>query len=138
MSDETKNKFNSYNTSLKYKKRVKNSWKNLKSTLIKLKSKNKKIVAYGASAKSGTISRCANIGSDLIDFYIDDSPSKQGLYTPIYHIPILSRKEGFKKKIDYILILAVNYAQIIMKKEEEFKKKGGKFIIPRGEKIEII
>ncbi len=138
ISDEVKYKFNSYSTSLKYKKSVKNSWKNLKNTLVKLKSKNKKIVAYGASAKSGTISRCANIGSNLIDFYIDDSPSKQGLYTPIYHIPILSRKEGFKKKIDYILILAVNYAEIIMKKEDKFKKRGGKFIIPRGEKIQIL
>ena len=60
------------------------------------------------------------------------------MYTPIYHIPILSRTEGFKKKIDYILILAVNYADIIMKKEKNFKSNGGKFIIPRGEKIEII
>jgi hypothetical protein len=50
----------------------------------------------------------------------------------------MSRKNAFKKKIDYILILAVNYAKIIMNKEKNFKKMGGKFIIPRGEKIEII
>ena len=60
------------------------------------------------------------------------------MYTPIYHIPILSRAQGFKKKIDYILILAVNYADIIMKKESKFKKQGGKFIIPRGERIQIV
>ena len=70
--------------------------------------------------------------------FIDDSPSKQGMYTPIYHIPILSRKRAFKKKIDYILILAVNYADIIMSKEADFKKSGGHFIIPRGEDIQII
>jgi hypothetical protein len=60
------------------------------------------------------------------------------MFTPIFHIPILSRKKAFKKKIDYILILAVNYADIIMKKEKKFHQNGGKFIIPRGEKIEIL
>ena len=132
------NKINTYKTSKIYEKKVKNSWKILKQELIKLKKENKTIVAYGASAKSGTISRCAGLGKELIDYYIDDSPSKQGLYTPIYNIPILSKKDGYKKKIDYLLILAVNYADMIIKKESEFKRKGGKFIVPRGEKIQYI
>lgn len=131
-------KLNTLEKSLEFKVKVKNSWKNLRNALIDLKKKNNKIVAYGASAKAGTISTCAKIDSSLIDFFIDDAPSKQGKYTPIFHIPILSRKSAFKKKIDYILILAVNYADIIMKKEKKFKEKGGKFIIPRGERIEII
>lgn len=135
---EKANKINSYKTSKIYEKKVKNSWKILKQELIKLKKENKTIVAYGASAKSGTISRCADLGKDLIDFYIDDSPSKQGLYTPIYNIPILSKKDGYRKKIDYLLILAVNYADMIIKKETEFKRKGGKFIVPRGEKIQFV
>jgi C-methyltransferase. len=60
------------------------------------------------------------------------------LFTPIYNIPILSKKEGYKKKIDYLLILAVNYADMIIKKEKEFGKKGGKFIVPRGETIQYL
>ncbi len=138
LDDEKINKLNSFSSSLRFKKSVQNSWKNLKNCLVDLKKKKKKIVAYGASAKAGTISRCAKIGRELVDFYIDDSPSKQGLYSPIYHVPIISRKEAFKKKIDYILILAVNYADIIMKKEKKFKLNGGKFIIPRGEEIQIL
>ncbi len=138
LNDEKINNLNTFKSSLEFKKKVKNSWRKLNNTLIELKNKKKRIVAYGASAKAGTISRCANIGPKLIDFYIDDSPSKQGLYTPIYHIPILSRKLAFKKKIDYILILAVNYADIIMRKESDFKKKGGYFILPKGEDIQII
>ena len=133
---ESKHKINNYKTSLQYRKKVENSWKILRNELIKLKKQKKTIVAYGASAKSGTISKCANLDKSLIDFYIDDSPSKQGLYTPIFHIPILSKKEGYKRKIDYILILAVNYAEMIMKKEIVYKNRGGKFLIPRGEKVE--
>ena len=120
---ENKNNINTFKTSKKYQIKVKNSWKNLKNELIKLKKNKKTIVAYGASAKSGTISRCADLGKNIIDFYIDDSKSKQGLFTPIYHIPILSKKDGYKKKIDYILILAVNYADMIIKKEKNLKKR---------------
>ena len=138
MNEEKNSNLNTLKKSLEFKNSVKNSWKNLRDSLVKLKKQNKKIVAYGASAKAGTISTCAKIDSTLVDFFIDDSPSKQGKYTPIFHIPIMSRKNAFKKKIDYILILAVNYAKIIMNKEKSFKKMGGKFIIPRGEKIEII
>ena len=138
MNEEKNSNLNTLKKSLEFKNSVKNSWKNLRDSLVKLKKQNKKIVAYGASAKAGTISTCAKIDSTLVDFFIDDSPSKQGKYTPIFHIPIMSRKNAFKKKIDYILILAVNYAKIIMNKEKNFKKMGGKFIIPRGEKIEII
>lgn len=138
MNEEKNSNLNTLKKSLEFKTSVKNSWKNLRDSLVKLKKQNKKIVAYGASAKAGTISTCAKIDSTLVDFFIDDSPSKQGKYTPIFHIPIMSRKNAFKKKIDYILILAVNYAKIIMNKEKNFKKMGGKFIIPRGEKIEII
>ncbi len=138
MSEEKNSNLNTLKKSLEFKTSVKNSWKNLRDSLVELKKQNKKIVAYGASAKAGTISTCAKIDSTLVDFFIDDSPSKQGKYTPIFHIPIMSRKNAFKKKIDYILILAVNYAKLIMNKEKNFKKMGGKFIIPRGERIEII
>ena len=106
--------------------------------LKKLKLENSSIAAYGASAKAGTIVKCADIGADLIDFYIDDSKSKQGLFTPIYHVPIISREEASKKEPDYLLILAVNYADNIMAKEKQFHESGGKFIIPRGTDIQIV
>ncbi len=138
LKEEKKDNINSLEKSLEFKNKVKKSWINLKKILINLKNSKKTIVAYGASAKAGTISTCAKLDSKIIDFFIDDSPSKQGKYTPIFHIPILSRKEAFKKKIDYILILAVNYADIIIKKEKNFRDKGGRFIIPRGENVEIL
>ena len=96
--DEKKLKLNTLEKSLEFSQKVKNSWKNLRSALISLKKKKNTIVAYGASAKAGTISTCAKIDNKLVDFFIDDAPSKQGKYTPIFHIPIISRKEAFKKK----------------------------------------
>ena len=136
--DEDQNKLNTYEVSMIYRDQVHTAWSNLKNVLKKLKLENSSIAAYGASAKAGTIVKCADIGADLIDFYIDDSKSKQGLFTPIYHVPIISREEASKKEPDYLLILAVNYADNIMAKEKQFHESGGKFIIPRGTDIQIV
>jgi hypothetical protein len=60
-------------------------------------------------------------------------PAKQGWYTPVDHIPIISRDEAEKKLPDYFTILAPNYADVIMEKEARFRQGGGKFIIPKGD-----
>ena len=102
----------------------------LTKTLLNLKKKGKKIVAYGASAKATTLLQYCNIDSRVIDYITDSAPSKQGKFTPGTHIPIV-KPEILKNKIpDYIVITAWNYADNIMEKEKWFKENGGKFIIP--------
>ena len=80
-----------------------------------------------------TILKCSKLGKKQISYFVDDSPAKQGLYTPVDHIPIISRKEANNKLPDYFIILAPNYSEIIIGKEKKFIKKGGKFIIPKNE-----
>ncbi|EKD90298.1 MAG: C-methyltransferase [uncultured bacterium] len=46
------------------------------------------------------------------------------------HIPIVSPIKIEKEHPDYILILAWNFAESIIKKLDNYKKSGGKFIIP--------
>lgn len=135
---EEKNLINDYKTSLAYRQKVIEAATRLRQMLESLKKQGKKIAGYGASAKGGTIARCSNIGKDLIDYYVDDSPAKQGLYTPIYHIPIISRQEAEKNMPDYFLIFAANYAQSIIAREQKFLKNGGHFIIPHGADIQIV
>jgi SAM-dependent methyltransferase len=135
---EKDEKTNTLESSYEYQSEVKTAWVNLKTVLKKIKEKGASIAAYGASAKGGTIARAADLGGGLIDYYVDDSIAKHGLYTPIYHIPIISRDEAEEKVPDYFLILAVNYAENIMAKEKSFKDNGGKFIVPKGTDIQII
>lgn len=94
--------------------------------LQEIKSKGKSIVGYGAPAKGNTLLNYFKIGPDVLDYIVDDSPWKQGLYTPGTHIPVVSFDELAKRKPDYILILAWNFAEPIMKKCAGF----GNFIIP--------
>ena len=111
--------------------------KDLVTLLKKLKKQGKKIVGYGASAKGNTMLQYCNIGRELIDYIIDTTPSKQGKYTPGTHIPVHKPEYLKKDKPDYILILAWNYADLIIKKENELRKNGVKFIVPIP-KIKII
>ena len=70
------------------------------------------------------------LDGDLLDYIVDDSPLKQGLYSPGLHIPVLPSSELYKTRPDYVLILAWNFAESIMNNHNEFSKLGGKFIIP--------
>jgi len=56
--------------------------------------------------------------------------TKQNLYMPGTHIPIVSPKKIKEDIPDYILILAWNYAEAIIQKEQWFVRQGGKFILP--------
>ena len=73
----------------------------------------------------------------LMDFITDTTPAKQGLFTPGSHIPIRPPETISKKTPDYMVLLAWNYADAIVKKESGFRERGGKFIIPVPE-VKII
>ena len=77
------------------------------------------------------------IDEKMIDFIIDDNPLKQGLYSPGRHIPVYSSEKIYEKNPDYLIILAWNFSQSIMKKHQKFNDNGGHFIIPLP-KLEVI
>jgi SAM-dependent methyltransferase len=111
-----------------FAKRVNKSRADLTQLMKEIKQQDKKIVSYGATYKSATIFNFCGINSDLIDYIIDTTPNKQGKFSPGMHIPIVSPEEGFDNSVDYAFLGAWNFREEIMKKENNFIKKGGKFI----------
>jgi len=91
--------------------------------LIKLKNENQKVCAYGAAAKGNTLLNFCKINSDLIYCIFDNSKSKQGMFMPGSHIPVLSSKSIKKIKPDYILILPWNIREEIKKQLKKYKSK---------------
>lgn len=102
----------------------------LKATLDQLKIAGKKIAAYGASAKGATFLNFFGIGETVLDFVVDRSPVKQGLYTPGTHLVIDQPEQLIAKGIDYALLLTWNFAEEILQQQKEYRAQGGKFIIP--------
>lgn len=131
LKNEIDKKLNTLETSLKFKTKVMDQVSSLKSLIIDLKKKGKKIAGYGASAKGLIILKCSNIGKKL-EYFVDDSPAKQGFYSPVDHTPVISRRDAEKKLPDYFVITAPNYSDIIIRKERKFIENGGKFIIPKN------
>jgi len=127
---ERKMKLTQKKTYTDYANLILNNKVKLVALLTDLKIKGKTIAAYGAPAKGNTLLNFFSIGTEILDFVVDDSPFKQGLYTPGKHIPVVSSKVLYEKKPDYLLILAWNFADPIMKMHAKYKELGGKFIIP--------
>ncbi len=100
-----------------------------------LKSQGKSIAGYGSPAKATTLLSFCNLGSDVIDYIVDDSPLKQGLYLPGMHIPIVSSEMLDKRQPDYVIVLAWNFAEEILKKTKKYADAGVKFIIPVPEPV---
>jgi len=124
-------------TYLDFSDKVVNNAKNVKGLLVSLKSQGKKIIGYGASAKGNTLLNYFGIGVDLLDYIVDTTPLKQGLYSPGTHIPVVHPDKIKEDAPDDILILAWNYADAIIEKERVLREKGVKFIIPVSE-VKII
>tara|TARA_X000000950_G_scaffold181070_1_gene219589 strand:- start:404 stop:946 length:543 start_codon:yes stop_codon:yes gene_type:complete len=131
LNEENTSNLNSFEVSKKYRESVLSTSKDLKNLVTKLKKQKKKIAGYGAAAKGMTILKCSGIGKEL-SYFVDDSPAKQGLYSPVDHVPIISRKKAQKNLPDYFIILAPNYSEVIISKEKKFIKNGGKFIVPKN------
>lgn len=112
-----------------FEERVNKICRDLKKTLLKIKQRSPRVVGYGATAKSTTLLNYAKIGSDIIDYVSDITPTKIGKYTPGTHIPIKSHDFFRVDNPAYTLLLAWNHKKEIFKKEKEYRKKGGKFIL---------
>jgi len=130
LQKEKKSKLKNIETYQNFSKKILENRRKLIGLLTKLKLYGKRIVGYGAPAKGNTLLNYFKIGPEILDYIVEDSHLKVGLYTPGTHIPIVSSKQLQKDNPDYVFILAWNFAPSIQKKLAWFKKRGKKFIIP--------
>ena len=88
--------------------------------LNKLKKDGKKVVAYGATSKSTTVTNYFGITPELVECIYDTTPIKHNKLSPGAHIPVLPYKQFRESNPDYVLLFAWNHATEIMKKEQDY------------------
>ncbi len=94
------------------------------------KAAGRSIAAYGAAAKGTVLLNAFGIGADTIDFVADRSPHKQGRYMPGVHVPIVPVERLVERAPDLCLLLAWNFADEILEQQAEYRRRGGRFILP--------
>lgn len=114
----------------KFAEDVKEHRRQLRALLDGIKRQGKRIVGVSAPAKGNTLLNYCGIDSSTLDYLTEKSRLKRGLFTPGTHIPIYGDEKLVEDNPDYALILAWNFADEIMSNLEDYRKKGGRFIIP--------
>lgn len=117
-------------TLLQFSEKVQRHKEHLRSLLLDLKKKGKRIVGISAPAKGMALLNYANIDTSILDYVTEKSTLKIGKYTPGTHVPVKPDGILLKDMPDYGLLLAWNLAEEIMNNLKEYKQRGGKFIIP--------
>jgi len=117
-------------TYLTFGEQVKSTKRKLLKFLIEAKAQGKAIAAYGAPAKGNTLLNYCGVGRDFIDYTVDRSPYKQGLFLPGTHIPILHPDKIRETQPDYVLILPWNLKEEIMTQMAYIAEWGGQFVVP--------
>jgi methylation protein EvaC len=94
-----------------------------------LRGQGKRVVGYGATSKSTTVTNYCGITPAHVEFISDTTPTKQGKLSPGAHIPIKPYTEFSRKYPDYALLFAWNHAAEIRDKERAFLAAGGRWLV---------
>jgi SAM-dependent methyltransferase len=104
--------------------------KKLRGLLEGLAREGRRIAGYGAPAKGCTLLSYTGIGSDQLECLVDRNSYKQGRYFPGCRLPIRNPDWLLETQPDYTLILPWNFADEIVAQQAEYRRRGGRFIIP--------
>ncbi len=113
-----------------FARRVEALRSSLRALVGELKAAGRRIAAYGAAAKGATLLNTCGLGAESIDFVVDRSPHKQGRYMPGARVPIVVPERLVEAMPDVALLLSWNFADEILAQQAEYRRRGGRFIIP--------
>ncbi len=95
-----------------------------------LKSRGKRLAAYGASAKGNVLLNYCQLGKETLDYVVDDTHAKQGKLYPGNLLPIVNRDHLRTSPPDYLLLLAWNFVDEMVSNTTDYRAHGGRYIVP--------
>jgi hypothetical protein len=113
-----------------FEQQVRRTKRKLLEVLIEAKSGGKTIAGYGAPGKGNTLLNHCAVREDLLEYTVDRSPYKQGMFLPGTHIPIHAPEKIAEDKPDYVLVLPWNLRTEISAQLAYVKDWGGSLVYP--------
>jgi len=108
--------------------KIKTVKQNINNNLKKLKDKGCRIVGYGSPAKATTSLNYYGVGTNYIDYIVEDNKLKHNKILPGVKIPIYSKERLKENKPEVIVIMAWNFAEEIKKNNQDLINSGIRFI----------
>ena len=105
----------------------------LRRLLDESKLADRVLAVSGAPAKGSTLLEYVGVGPADICWIADRSPLKQGRLTPGSHIPIVETERLLLEQPDEVLLLAWNFVDEVLAQEAEYRRRGGRFVVPLPE-----
>ena len=130
LAEEKASGIGEFKTFQEFAKKTLSIKSDLSQTLSGLNGRGKLVVGYGAPAKTSTLLGFLKIDADTIPYIADRSLLKQGRYTPGTHILIVPPERLLEDQPDYVLLLAWNFVDEVLEQQSEYRRRGGKFILP--------
>ena len=97
-----------------------------------IRSQGKTGAGYGASATTTVLIHHFNL-AETLEFLVDDIPMRQGRFSPGHHIPVGPAEWIYDHSVDYVIILAWRFADMIVAKHREYLASGGRVVVPLPE-----
>jgi hypothetical protein len=128
IENEVEKGYTSMELYAKWQNKVKESITSIGDNLLKLKKQGYKLSSIAASAKGNTLLNACNITTDIIDVIVDETSEKIGKFSPGTGIPIVHKRYLLKTPPDYLVILAENFKDELIKRANDAGY-NGKFIV---------
>jgi hypothetical protein len=101
----------------------------LHAELTEVRRQGGRVAGFGASATVTTLLTHFEL-APLLDYLVDDNPKRSGLYSPHFHIPVLSSQILYDRPPACVVILAWQYATPILAKHQNYARDGRYFLLP--------
>lgn len=102
----------------------------LRALVEQTKVHGKRLIGYGASARSSTLLNYCGIDHRHLEVVADQNALKHGRYTPGTDIPIVTPEQAFACRPDSVLLLAWNFREEILAQIRDDYGWHGEVIVP--------
>ncbi len=110
--------------------KVEETKRQLLTFLIEARRAGARVVGYGAPGKGNTLLNYCGVRTDLLEYTVDRSPHKQGMFLPGTHIPIHHPDRIRQDQPDYVMLLPWNLKDELVGQLGFIREWGGRFVVP--------